>query len=217
MVTMTRIYTRTGDDGSTGLGDFSRTTKTDPRLVAYADTDETNSYIGVAVSCGALREDVRTVLVRIQNDLFDVGADLCTPLAASYEHPPLRVQDVWVDELEADCDRFNDELDTLGSFILPSGTPGSTYLHVARTVARRAERSTWTALDTYGDLPAPEGSAAGVGGINPVTAKYLNRLSDLLFILGRVANLEIGGDVLWQPGGGRAQAEGKNSETVTES
>jgi cob(I)alamin adenosyltransferase len=205
MVNLTRIYTRTGDDGSTALGDMSRTTKTDPRLVAYADTDETNSVIGVALTCGALREDVRKVLHRIQNDLFDVGADLCTPLAASYEYPPLRVLDIWVDELEADCDRFNDELEKLRSFILPSGTPGAAYLHVARTVARRAERSSWTALQTYGDQPAPEGSDKGVGGVNPLTAKYLNRLSDLLFILGRVANLEIGGDVLWQPGGGRAQ------------
>ncbi len=205
MVNLTRIYTRTGDDGSTALGDFSRTTKTDPRLVAYADTDETNSSIGLAVTCGALREDVRGVLVRVQNDLFDVGADLCTPLAASYDYPPLRVQDVWVDELEADCDRFNDELEKLRSFILPGGTSGSAYLHVARTVTRRAERSAWAALEMYGDQPAPAGSDKGVGGINPLTAKYLNRLSDLLFILGRVANLEIGGDVLWAPGGGRAQ------------
>ena len=204
MVNLTRIYTRTGDDGSTALGDSSRTSKTDPRLAAFADTDESNSVIGVAVTCGALREDVRTVLVRVQNDLFDVGADLCTPLAASYDYPPLRVQDVWVDELEADCDRFNDELEKLRSFILPGGTAGSAYLHVARTVTRRAERSTWTALETYGDQPAPEGSNKGVGGVNPLTAKYLNRLSDLLFILGRVSNLETGGDVLWQPGGGRS-------------
>jgi len=213
MVNLTRIYTRTGDDGSTALGDSSRTTKTDPRLVAYADTDEANSSVGVAVTCGSLRADVAAVLVRIQNDLFDVGADLCTPLAASYDYPPLRVQDVWVDELEADCDRFNDELEALRSFILPGGTPGSAYLHVARTVTRRAERSTWTALEKYGDQPAPEGSAKGVGGINPLTARYLNRLSDLLFILGRVANLEIGGDVLWQPGGGRAQKPEKTERT----
>ncbi|HYO20291.1 MAG TPA: cob(I)yrinic acid a,c-diamide adenosyltransferase, partial [Dermatophilaceae bacterium] len=173
MVNLTRIYTRTGDDGSTALGDFSRTTKTDARLIAYADTDEANSTIGVAVTCGALREDVRTVLVRIQNDLFDVGADLCTPLAASYKYPPLRVLDVWIDDLEADCDRFNDELEKLRSFILPGGTPGSAYLHVARTVTRRAERSAWTALETYGDQPAPEGSPKGVGGVNPLTAKYL--------------------------------------------
>ena len=212
MVNLTRIYTRTGDDGTTALGDFSRTTKTDPRLVAYADTDETNSCIGVAVTCGALREDVGAVLFRVQNDLFDVGADLCTPLAASYEYPPLRVRDVWVDELEADCDRFNDELEKLRSFILPGGTPGAAYLHVARTVARRAERSAWTALEAYGDQPAPEGSAKGVGGVNPLTAKYLNRLSDLLFILGRAANLEIGGDVLWQPGGGRVQPPDQTRE-----
>jgi cob(I)alamin adenosyltransferase len=212
MVNLTRIYTRTGDDGTTALGDFSRTTKTDPRLVAYADTDEANSSVGVAVTCGEVREDVRAVLVRIQNDLFDVGADLCTPLAAMYEYPPLRVKDVWVDELEADCDRFNDELEKLRSFILPGGTPGSAYLHVARTVVRRAERSAWTALARYGDQPAPEGSPKGAGGINPLTARYLNRLSDLLFILGRVANLEIGGDVLWQPGGGRAPAEDQTPE-----
>jgi cob(I)alamin adenosyltransferase len=204
MVNLTRIYTRTGDDGSTALGDFSRTTKTDPRLVAYADTDETNSSIGLAVTCGELREDVRAVLLRVQNDLFDVGADLCTPLTASYDHPPLRVLDVWVDELEADCDRFNEELGALRSFILPGGTAGSAYLHVARTVTRRAERSAWAALEMYGDQPAPQGSDKGIGGVNPLTAKYLNRLSDLLFILGRVANLEIGGDILWQPGGGRA-------------
>ncbi|MHB8273305.1 MAG: cob(I)yrinic acid a,c-diamide adenosyltransferase [Dermatophilaceae bacterium] len=216
MVNLTRIYTRTGDDGSTALGDFSRTTKTDPRLAAYADTDEANSSLGVAVTCGALREDVRGVLVRIQNDLFDVGADLCTPLAASYDYPPLRVQEVWIDELEADCDRFNAELEQLRSFILPGGTPGSAYLHVARTVARRAERSAWTALERYGDQPAPAGSDKGVGGVNPLTAKYLNRLSDLLFILGRVANLEIGGDVLWQPGGGRAQKPEKRERTQPE-
>ena len=209
MVNLTRIYTRTGDDGSTALGDFSRTTKTDPRLIAYADTDEANSCIGVAATCGALREDVREVLARIQNDLFDVGADLCTPLAASYDYPPLRVKDIWVDELEADCDRFNGELAKLASFILPGGTPGSAYLHVARTVSHRAERSAWSALATYGDQPAPDGSTKGVGGVNPLTAKYLNRLSDLLFILGRVANLQIGGDVLWAPGGGRAQRDAK--------
>jgi len=213
MVNLTRIYTRTGDGGTTHLGDFSRTSKTDPRLVAYADSDEANSAIGVAVACGDLRDDVRLVLTRIQNDLFDVGADLCNPLAASYEHPPLRVRSEWIDELEADCDRFNDELEKLDSFILPGGTRGSAYLHVARTVARRAERSAWTALEKYGDQPAPEDGGKGVGGINPLTAKYLNRLSDLLFILGRVANLEIGGDVLWQPGGGRAQKPGKRKRT----
>ena len=205
MVNLTRIYTRTGDDGTTSLGDFSRTSKTDPRLVAYADTDEANSAIGIAVAAGALREDVTATLVRVQNDLFDVGADLCAPLRSAYEYPPLRVEAAWIDELEADCDRYNEELEKLRSFILPGGTPGSAHLHLARTIARRAERSAWTALEAYGSDPPPEGADRGVGGVNPLTAKYLNRLSDLLFILARAANLEAGGDVLWQPGGGRAE------------
>lgn len=205
MVNLTRIYTRTGDDGTTGLGDFSRTRKTDPRLEAYADANEANAVIGVAVAAGALREDVRATLLRIQNDLFDVGADLCTPLVADPEYPPLRVRAEWVDELEADCDRYNDELEKLRSFILPGGSVGSAYLHQATTVVRRAERRVWAAIEEYGIDEAPAGSEKGSGGINPLTARYLNRLSDLLFILARVANLDAGGDVLWQPGGGRAQ------------
>jgi cob(I)alamin adenosyltransferase len=207
MVILNRIYTRTGDDGTTALGDFSRTAKTDPRLVAYADTDEANSAIGVALAHG-VREDIAATLTRVQNDLFDVGADLCNPLRASYEHPPLRVQEEWVAELEADCDRYNEELKKLRSFILPGGTVAAAHLHVARTVVRRAERSAWAALEAYGDEPAPEGAERGEGGVNPLTAKYLNRLSDLLFILARVANLEAGGDVLWQPGGGRQTPDG---------
>jgi cob(I)alamin adenosyltransferase len=205
MVNLTRIYTRTGDDGTTALGDFSRTRKTDPRLQAYADANEANAAIGIAVACGQLRPDVVAVLTRVQNDLFDVGADLCNPLAASYAYPPLRVQAAWVDELEADCDRHNDELDKLRSFILPGGSPGSAYLHLACTIVRRAERSTWAALERYGDQP---GEGERPGGVNPLTARYLNRLSDLLFILARVANLTTGGDVLWQPGGGRAERGG---------
>ena len=200
---LSRIYTRTGDDGMTHLGDMSRTSKTDVRLTAYADANEANAAIGVALAAGDLLEDVRATLTRIQNDLFDVGADLCTPLQATYEYPPLRVQQVWIDELEADCDRYLGELEKLRSFILPGGTPGSAYLHVATTVARRAERQAWAAIAAYGDQP---GTTRGEGGINVLTAKYLNRLSDLLFVLARVANLPIGGDVLWQPGGGREQA-----------
>jgi|SRR5688572_22129668 cob(I)alamin adenosyltransferase len=207
MVILNRIYTRTGDDGTTALGDFSRTAKTDPRLVAYADTDEANSAIGVALAHG-VREDIAATLTRVQNDLFDVGADLCNPLRTSYEHPPLRVKEEWVAELEADCDRYNEELQKLRSFILPGGTVAAAHLHVARTVVRRAERSAWAALEAYGDQPAPEGAERGEGGVNPLTAKYLNRLSDLLFILARVANLEAGGDVLWQPGGGRETPDG---------
>jgi cob(I)alamin adenosyltransferase len=186
-VHLTRIYTRTGDDGTTALGDMSRTTKTDPRLVAYADTDETNAAIGVVLALGNLPEDVRAVLQQIQNDLFDVGADLCTPIVPDPKYPPLRVTEAYVDRLEAACDRFNDDLPKLNSFILPGGTPAAALLHVARTVARRAERNVWALL------------AVDAERTNPLTARYLNRLSDLLFILSRVANP--GGDVLWKPGG----------------
>lgn len=200
MVNLTRIYTRTGDDGTTALGDFSRTAKTDPRLVAYADVNEANAALGVAIACGDLSADVRIVLLRVQNDLFDVGADLCTPLQESYEHPPLRVKEEWVAELEADCDRYLEPLEKLRSFILPGGSPGAAHLHQALTVVRRAERSTWHAVETYGTEP---GTERGHGGINPTTAQYLNRLSDLLFVLARTANLSRGGDVLWAPGGGR--------------
>ncbi len=195
MVVLSRIYTRTGDDGSTSLGDMSRTTKTDRRLIAYADVDEANSAVGVAVTCGGLPDDVVAVLTRVQNDLFDVGADLCTPLAPTYEHRPLRVHEAWIAELEVHCDTFGRPLPTLRSFVLPGGTPGSAYLHVARTVTRRAERATWAAVEAYGTDDA--------GGVNPLTAQYLNRLSDLLFVLGRYVNHDRGGDVLWQPGGGR--------------
>ncbi|WTW97333.1 cob(I)yrinic acid a,c-diamide adenosyltransferase [Streptomycetaceae bacterium NBC_01309] len=190
MVNLTRIYTRTGDDGTTALGDMSRTSKNDPRLAAYADVDETNSVIGVALATGALEEDVVTLLTRVQNDLFDVGADLCTPIVPDPKYPPLRVEESYVDALEAACDRYNEDLPKLRSFILNGGTPGAALLHQARTVARRAERSTWAALEEHGET------------MNPLTAKYLNRLSDLLFILARHANREQG-DVLWVPGANR--------------
>ena len=206
MVNLTRIYTRTGDDGQTHLGDMSRTSKTDLRLLAYADANEANAAIGVALAAGDLREDIRATLRRVQNDLFDVGADLCTPLQASYQYPPLRVETAWIDELEADCDRYLAEVEKLRSFILPGGTPGAAYLHVATTVVRRAERQAWAAIAAHGDQPGA--GTRGEGGVNVLTARYLNRLSDLLFVLARVANLSIGGDVLWQPGGGRAQAPG---------
>jgi cob(I)alamin adenosyltransferase len=202
MVNLTRIYTRTGDDGQTHLGDMSRTSKTDVRLQAYADANEANAAIGVALAAGELPEDVRATLLRVQNDLFDVGADLCTPLQPTYEHPPLRVQAAWVDELEADCDRYLERVEKLRSFILPGGSIGSAHLHVATTVVRRAERHAWAAIAAYGDQPGT--GTRGEGGVNPLTATYLNRLSDLLFVLARVANLDHGGDVLWQPGGGRA-------------
>jgi cob(I)alamin adenosyltransferase len=196
VVNLTRIYTRTGDDGTTGLGDFSRTSKTDPRLVAYADVDEANSTIGVVLAAAGqeLDEEVHALLRRVQNDLFDVGADLSTPLSPSPAHAPLRVTAQYVEDLEAACDTWNASLEALRSFILPGGTLAAAHLHVARTVTRRAERAVWAAVERYG---------TGDGGVNPLTARYLNRLSDLLFILGRQANATVG-DVLWAPGGGRA-------------
>ncbi|HEY3533972.1 MAG TPA: cob(I)yrinic acid a,c-diamide adenosyltransferase, partial [Pedococcus sp.] len=181
MVNLTRIYTRTGDDGQTHLGDMSRTSKNDLRLLAYADANEANACIGVAVAAGGLTDDVKVTLTRVQNDLFDVGADLCTPLQETYEYPPLRVEAAWIDELEADCDRYLAQVDKLRSFILPGGTLGSAHLHVATTVVRRAERAAWAAIEAHGTKPGT--GAKGEGGVNVLTAKYLNRLSDLLFIL----------------------------------
>jgi cob(I)alamin adenosyltransferase len=188
-VVVSRVYTKTGDDGTTALGDMSRVRKTDVRLAAYADVDEANSSIGVAIALGELPEDVVALLRRIQNDLFDVGADLCTPVVADPEYPPLRVLPSYTAVLEEACDRYNADLPKLRSFILPGGTPGAALLHVARTVARRAERAVWALLEAD-----PEGTSKEC-------ALYLNRLSDLLFILARHANP--GGDVLWQPGGER--------------
>ena len=191
MVNLTRIYTRTGDDGTTNLGDMSRTGKNDPRLRAYADVDEANSAIGLAIAAGKLRKDIVELLTRVQNELFDLGADLSTPVIDNPEHEPLRVTELYVTRLEEACDKYNEELAPLRSFILPGGTVEASHLHVARTVVRRAERSTWAAIDMYH------------GGMNQLAATYLNRLSDLLFILARVANKEIG-DVLWQPGATRS-------------
>ncbi len=191
MVNLTRIYTKTGDDGTTSLGDMSRTSKNDPRLEAYADVDEANSSIGVALSLGQIADEaIVKLLIRIQNDLFDVGADLCTPVIDNPEFEPLRVLDSQVTYLESQIDHFNESLEPLRSFVLPSGTPAASLLHVSRTVVRRAERSTWHAIHSFG------------GGVNPLTAKYLNRLSDLLFVLARVENRSIG-DQLWVPGANR--------------
>jgi cob(I)alamin adenosyltransferase len=190
MVNLTRIYTRTGDAGETRLGDMSTTTKTDPRLAAYADVDEANAHLGLALAQGGLDPDVARVLTTVQNDLFDVGADFCTPVVESPEYPPLRIEQVYVDRLEAWCDEYNEDLPALRSFILNGGTEGAALLHVARTVVRRAERSAWAAYEVHGET------------MNLLAVKYLNRLSDLLFILARHANRE-NGDVLWVPGGER--------------
>jgi cob(I)alamin adenosyltransferase len=190
LVRLTRIYTRTGDDGTTGFGGRGRIKKNDPRLVAYADCDEANSAVGVAVACGALDDDVIATLRRVQNELFDVGADLCTPIEENPPYPQLRVLGSQVSALEADIDRYNEALSPLSSFVLPGGTAAAAHLHVARTVVRRAERSTWVALDEHPET------------MNPVAATYLNRLSDLLFVLARYVNRDVG-DVLWVPGGSR--------------
>ena len=190
MVHLTRIYTKTGDDGTTSLGDMSRTSKNDPRLEAYATVDEANSSIGVVLALGDLPEDLRALLIRIQNDLFDVGADLCTPVSDAPAFEPLRVIETQITYLEEQIDKYNEDLTQLRSFVLPSGTPAAALLHVARTVTRRAERCTWAAIHAFG------------AGVNPLAARYLNRLSDLLFVVARTANREIG-DQLWVPGANR--------------
>ncbi|CAB0696273.1 cob(I)yrinic acid a,c-diamide adenosyltransferase [Corynebacterium diphtheriae bv. mitis] len=188
-VHLTKIYTRTGDDGTTALSDFSRVSKNDPRLAAYADCDELNASIGQALALTTLPEDVVTVLKRVQNELFDAGADLSTPIQENLKYPPLRIEQSYIDALEADCDRFNEQLEALNSFILPGGTPGAAMLHVARTIARRAERAAWAAVEAV-----PETTSV-------LPARYLNRLSDLLFIMSRLANDS--NDVKWVPGGSR--------------
>ncbi|HED52672.1 MAG TPA: cob(I)yrinic acid a,c-diamide adenosyltransferase [Phycisphaerales bacterium] len=195
MVKLTKIYTRTGDAGETGLGDGSRVSKVDPRVEAYGTVDEANSFIGVAVAtCGPAESRIAEVLAHIQNDLFDVGADLCTPVSAG-EHvgDALRVTSRQTEAIEAWIDEFNAELGPLTSFVLPGGSALSAHLHVARAVVRRAERCVV--------LAGNEGDPATVA--EPV--RYLNRLSDLLFVLARRANAgpDGPGDVLWVPGGDR--------------
>ena len=190
-VVLSRIYTRTGDDGSTALADGSRTAKTDSRLAAYADTEEANCAIGMAVTFGELAPDISALLRRVQNELFDVGADLANPITdAPPPYPPLRIDEAYITRLETECDTYNADLPTLRSFLLPGGSPGTTLLHMARTVTRRAERSAWAAAAEHGDT------------VSPLPARYLNRLSDLLFILSRAANAGHD-DVLWKPGGER--------------
>jgi cob(I)alamin adenosyltransferase len=190
-VVLSRIYTRTGDDGTTALADGTRTAKTDTRLAAYADVEEANCAIGVAISLGQFGPELSGLLSRIQNELFDVGADLANPVTdRPPAFPPLRIDETYISGLETACDQYNEGLPVLRSFVLPGGTPGAALLHTARTVTRRAERSAWAAADEHGDT------------VNPLAAKYLNRLSDLLFILGRRVNADHG-DVLWKPGGER--------------
>ena len=187
MVNLTRIYTRTGDQGTTRLANNECVPKSDPRLDAYGTIDEANCAIGVALSIPGGDPRVCTVLAAVQNDLFDVGADLATPLGPAPERA-LRVAETWVERLERWCDEFSADLPNLRSFLLPGGSPASAALNTARAVVRRAERAAWVAAETV--------------GANPVAIRYLNRLSDLLFILGRVANVGAGcPERLWEPAG----------------
>jgi cob(I)alamin adenosyltransferase len=209
MVKLTKIYTRTGDEGMTGLSNFTRTRKTDPRIEAYADVDEANSAIGVAVSLARNEFDHETLelLSQIQNDLLDLGADLSNPLNEHYEYEPLRVDAVWIDALEAAIDKYNAELEKLDSFIIPGGSGLAAGLHLARTVVRRAERATWHAIEEHGTEPGKKGHTNG--GVSLTAVKYLNRLSDLLFVLARYANIKHGGDIKWVPAANRREAPAK--------
>jgi len=196
MVNLTRIYTRTGDAGTTRLSDNSLAAKTDARVQAYGHIDEANSVLGLVTTQPDLPAEIADVLRHIQNELFDCGADLSNPLKDTYEIEPLRIVADNVERLEAWCDQFSEDLPPLRSFILPGGTQTAAWLHLARTIVRRAERTAWAAASVYGTSPATETSS---GGVNVAAITYLNRLSDLLFILARVAGREAG-EVLWVPG-----------------
>ena len=187
MVQLTRIYTRGGDKGKTSLGNGSRVVKHSPRVAAYGTVDECNSVIGMARLHTS--DEADATLSRIQNDLFDLGADLCTPEEESPAYPPLRITAAQVERLEQEIDAMNAELEPLQSFVLPGGTAASAYLHLARTVARRAERE-MTAL-------------ADDEAINPEAVRFINRLSDLLFVMARYLNDKGRSDVLWVRGENR--------------
>jgi cob(I)alamin adenosyltransferase len=180
-----KIYTRTGDEGKTSLGDGSRLPKFHARVTAYGSIDEANSVIGVA-ALHIENPDVLSILRHIQNDLFDVGADLCAPERAGGGPARLRITDEQVTRIENQIDRFNANLEPLNSFVLPGGSAASTYLHLARTVTRRAERDV---VRLSADEP-----------VNPAALRYVNRLSDLLFVLARFLNDKGKNDVRWQPG-----------------
>jgi cob(I)alamin adenosyltransferase len=189
MVKLDRIYTRGGDAGETSLGDGTRIVKSAPRVAAYGDVDEANCVIGIARLHLTGADDA--VLARIQNDLFDVGADLCVPIVENPEYQQLRVTQAQVDWLESQIDRMNAELPPLTSFVLPGGTPAAAFLHQARTVARRAERLVVTLISTPDEA------------VNRLVLAYLNRLSDLLFVMSRHVNGQGANDVLWVPAANR--------------
>jgi cob(I)alamin adenosyltransferase len=195
MVNLTRIYTRTGDSGSTTLSDLSRTSKTDPRVEAYGAVDEANCLLGLALAQADLDSRIAEALHHVQNELFDVGADLSNPL--SDDAGALRVIQDSIDRIEDWCDDFGAELPALRSFVLPGGSQTAAILHLARAVVRRAEREAWHLAEEVG---------TGAGGVSPLAITYLNRLSDLLFTFARMA-AQTSGEVLWIPG--------KDRETLT--
>jgi cob(I)alamin adenosyltransferase len=187
MVRLNRIYTKTGDDGTTALGDGNRVPKHHPRIASYGTIDELSSVIGVALAQGGVDESVRGALLGIQNELFDVGADLCVPGTAGDR---LRITATYTERLEKTLDGANEKLAPLKSFVLPGGRPAAAWLHLARTVCRRAERHVTELIEMPGERER----------VNPEGVRYLNRLSDLLFVLARAANDDGALDVLWQPG-----------------
>jgi cob(I)alamin adenosyltransferase len=210
MVKLNNIYTRTGDDGTTGLGNGERRAKFDRRVAAYGEVDETNSAIGLAriATSSSSQADlalVDTMLKRIQNDLFDLGADLCVPAPKKVEsrktaRPPLRIVVSQVAQLEAAIDQLNADLSPLSSFVLPGGTPAAAALHQARTICRRAERQ-------IVELAAIEGESVGAPAI-----AYINRLSDFLFVAARFANDRGKGDILWVPGANRGEKQEQSDD-----
>lgn len=191
MVKLTRIYTRGGDKGKTALGSGQRVVKHHPRVAAYGTVDETNAAVGLARLHTAALDDpeIDAILGRIQNDLFDLGADLATPQVENPQFPPLRIVAEQVTRLEHEIDRLNGELQPLNSFVLPGGSPAAASLHLARTVARRAEREITLLAESE--------------AINPEAIRYVNRLSDLLFVMSRWLNGKGAADVLWEPGANR--------------
>ncbi|MBU4528662.1 MAG: cob(I)yrinic acid a,c-diamide adenosyltransferase [Hoeflea sp.] len=192
MVKLNKIYTRTGDDGTTGLASGDRRPKYDPRIEAYGTVDETNAVVGMVRLHTAAMPALDAMLMRIQNDCFDLGADLATPdTGEKPEYEPLRIVDAQVTRIEADIDTLNADLEPLRSFVLPGGTEAAAHLHLARTVARRAERLMVELADQDGEI------------VNPSAIRFINRLSDFFFVAARWVNDQGRADVLWVPGKNR--------------
>lgn len=203
MVNLTRLYTRIGDHGTTHLSDMSVTSKTDTRVDSYGHVDEANAILGLALTFDDLPDALVEILRTIQNELFDVGADLSNPVVRNPAWTPLRIEQTNIDRLETWCDQLTAEMPSLRSFILPGGTPSGAYLHLARTVVRRAERAAWAAAETHG---LADGDQSVDGGLNPLAITYLNRLSDVLFAAARLANGTTH-EVLWVPGQDREPSD----------